>query len=349
MSEHGGNIYQYNNILDFSANINPLGICDSIKKAVCQSVDDIINYPDPDCSELRKHIGEYENINFENIICGNGAADIIFSVVLAYKPKRAVIIAPTFLEYGNALKSVDCEIRYFDISSSKFILNEKFIDYLTEDIDVVFLCNPNNPTGQVTEKKIIFEILKSCVKKNILLILDECFNDFIEDYDSYSMKNCICEFKNLFILKAFTKMFAIPGLRLGYGICSNKELMLKIKKNTQPWNVSIPAQRAGIAATKEKKFVETTRKYLARERTFICSEFDNIGIEYLIPRANYIFFKSQYDLFNMLIERNILIRDCQNYNFLQKGFYRIAVKKREENEILISELKKIYNIQHSHM
>lgn len=339
---HGGDIYTYEGLLDFSANINPFGTPANVLQAAVKSLELVKQYPDPYCRELKAAIEKEERINKNFIICGNGAADLIFQIVMAKKPKKAVLVTPSFTEYQQALESVNTDISYYNLrEENKYQIDEEILDYLKADIDIMFLCNPNNPIGNTISIEILEKILKRCREKEIILVIDECFNDFLESPHIYSMKHKIEEYKNLFIIKAFTKMYAMAGLRLGYGFCSNGELLEKIERVRQPWSVSIPAQVAGIEALKDKEFPEKTRNYIKKERAYLCDSMERMEITYWKPEANYIFFQARADLKDLLLQKGILIRDCSNYFGLKEGYFRIAVKNRDENERIIHELSKI--------
>lgn len=339
---HGGDIYTHKGVVDFSANINPLGTAPSVLKAAQESMMEIGNYPDVACRTLRKALSERELVDKAHIICGNGAADLIFNLVLAVKPKKALLVIPSFAEYEQAISLAEADISFYKLKEETgFCLEEDYLDYLTPDVDMAFLCNPNNPTGNTIAPKLLEKIIDKCEENHILLVLDECFNDFLDEPEVYSMKHKIESHKQLFILKAFTKMYAMAGLRLGYGLCSNEILLEKISRLRQPWSVSIPAQAAGVAALKEESLPEETRKYVKRQRERLCEAFKQLDIFYYKPEANYIFFKEEPNLKQNLLEYNILIRDCSNYRGLEAGYYRIAVKTQEDNDKLIQALEEI--------
>ncbi len=340
MHIHGGDVYTYKNLVDYSANINPLGIPESIVKAVTEGAKLSAQYPDVQCRELRQALSDFENMPVEQIICGNGAADLIFSLVLALKPKKALLLAPTFHEYEQALRAVGCDIEYYILSEEKgFVLDKDYIDQLNTTIDMIFICNPNNPTGLVVEPGFIEEILAICEKNNIFLVLDECFNDFLEQPDYYTLKYKIAEFPNLFILKAFTKLYAMAGLRLGYSFSANQELLDKMREVTQPWSVSTPAQYAGIAALKELDYVARAKDIIKAERRFLSENLKTLGFTVYPGTANYLFFKGPLNLSEEIKKQGYMIRDCSNYYSLTKGFYRIAVRLHDDNLGLIKALK----------
>ncbi len=337
---HGGDVYKYRNCLDFSANLNPLGTPESVKQAIRDSLEHIAEYPQVGCRTLRERIAEYEGVKAEEVICGNGAAEVIFTLCRAVNPKRALIPAPTFAEYGQALASTGCELEYYMLTENEgFVLGEAYLNILHRGLDMAFLCNPNNPTGILIPHRLLKRILEKCRKLGILLVVDECFLDFVREPGEYSLKRSLSGFNNLFILKAFTKRYAMAGVRLGYGLSSNRLLLDKMEQNVQPWNVSTMAQAAGIQALKETEYVEKGRQLVFLESQWLKEEMERIGYRVFPSEANYIFFKGPEELFDFCLRKRIVIRDCSNYPGLKKGYYRIAVRNHEENVRLIDVLK----------
>lgn len=337
---HGGDIYSHRDCLDFSANCNPMGTPQGVKKAVMDSLDHIKDYPQVGYRPLREKIAEYEDVLPEHIICGNGAAELVFSLCQALKPKKALIPVPTFAEYEQALSSVGCQVEHVLLKKEDgFVIRESFIDWLHKDLDMVFLCNPNNPTGLLTDREFLFRVLRVCRELGILLVVDECFLDFVEQGEKYTLKAQLSRYHNLFILKAFTKRYAMAGVRLGYGITENLELLQKMQDVTQPWNISVMAQAAGIAALKETEYVEKGRDLIFRENPWISQQLENLGLEVYPSMANYIFFHGPVGLYEAALKEKVIIRNCGNYPGLKEGYYRVAVRTHEENQILINSLK----------
>ena len=312
---HGGDVYKYDHCLDFSANCNPLGTPQSVKQAIIDSVEDLSDYPRVGCGPLKEAIADYEYTKKEYLICGNGAADLIFSLSRALNPKKALLPAPTFAEYEQAL--------------------------VREKPDIIFLCNPNNPTGITIPQDLLEEILETCAMQGIFMVVDECFLDFVKDPEKYTLKGKLEKYPGLFILKAFTKRYAIPGVRLGYGFCSDREVLDRMEAVTQPWNVSTMAQQAGMAALKESEYVEAGRQIIFRESAWMKEKMRQVGLTVYPSEANYIFFYGPEDLFERCVAKGILIRDCSNYLGLKKGYYRVAVKLHEQNEKLIEVLEEV--------
>lgn len=338
---HGGDIYskRKNNtelILDFSANINPLGLPDSVKSAIIDNIDNYSNYPDPLCRELRQALASYENTKDSNIICGNGAADIIFKIALGLKPKKALIIAPTFAEYEQAINLVGGEINYYDLSEEKnFCIEKDILNYITLDLDIMFICNPNNPTGIPLRKSEMIDILDKCKENNVIIVVDECFIDFLIDEEEYSISSLAQNYDNLIILKAFTKIYAMAGIRLGYMICSNLDINNKINNVGQPWSVSTVAIECGVAALSEVDYVNKTKEYIENNRNYLIKELNKLGYKVFESKANFIFFKTEEtNLKDKLEKYGILIRSCSNYRNLSEKYFRIAVKSESNNKYL---------------
>ena len=244
---------------------------------------------------------------------------------------------------GTAQKvtGYDVDINNPLYTEDDFEVNENILLNLTSDLDVVFLCSPNNPTGKKIPKNLLMQILEKCVKFRIRLILDECFYEFLENPKESTMQAEVKNYSQLIILRAFTKMHAIPGLRLGYILCSDNSLLERIQRVRQPWSVSTVAQAAGLAAIEDEERVEKTRQYITKERKRMELELESIGISYIQSDANYIliYYEGKESLYEKLLEKNILIRDCQNYIGLKKGYYRIAIKRKEENDRLLTALR----------
>lgn len=352
MKKHGGNVYEKaktlgvskEEILDFSANISPLGIPKGVKQAMRASIDELIHYPDPDCVELKEEIAKVETVRNEFIECGNGGADLLFRLALALKPRRVLLPAPTFVEYEEAMRAVDSEIFYTTLDEEFKLCPDWVKRKIREGIELFILCNPNNPTGLLTERKTVLEILEEAKKVGSYVLVDECFLELYERERDYSLKLYLEQYENLLILKSFTKLYAIPGVRLGYILSSNKKVLEKIKNCGQAWGVSHIAQKAGVAALKEKEYKKEVIELIARENLFLKQSLRELGIDVLDGAVNYLFFHTkQKDLDSRLEREAILIRDCSNYQNLEKGYFRVAVNDHKQNIKLIEALKKIKN------
>lgn len=342
IQQHGGNIGQLKDILDFSANINPLGTPDSVKKAILGSIADIEKYPDPYCRELRGKLSKHESISADNIVCGNGADDLIFRIVHALRPKKTMVCAPTFSEYSRALTEADCEIcEHILTEDSGFDLDRDILPKLDSSLDMCFICNPNNPTGRLIAPEILESVAAKCSDSGIVLVCDECFIDFVSSGGRYSLQSFMND--SCIILKAFTKLFAMPDIRLGYAVCGSSALAERIQQSGQFWSVSNLAQRAGTAALDEAEYVLKTREYMAYERRFLSAELSSLGVKVFDGAANFLLFKSRKGLAEELLAEGILIRDCSNFRGLSEGFYRVAVRTHEENIRLLNAMRRCLN------
>lgn len=342
MQKHGGDIYQKHYRMDFSVNLNPLGTPESVTEAACEGVRHSAWYPDVECRKLRKKLSRAEGIPGEQIVFGNGAADLIFALTLAVRPRKVLLPAPTFAEYEQAARMAGGQAVYHKLSETDgFLLDERILDSMLPDVDMLFLCNPNNPTGLPLKKELVFRILEQCAAGNVFLVVDECFNEFLDIPEDYSVKEYLERFPNLFILKAFTKIYAMAGLRLGYGFSSDRELIARMGELRQPWSVSVPAQYAGIAALDETDYVRRCRAMLAKEREYLKRSLKNMGFTVYDSQANYIFFRAFPGLCRAMEEKGILIRDCGNYANLSEGYFRIAVKTNKENKELVQTMEEV--------
>lgn len=341
---HGGDIYRNKIQYDFSVNINPLGMPAEAYNAVLEACEGLDRYPDFLGATLRDKIAQAKGIKNETILLGNGAAELIYLLCayLSVKTKRglrAYMPAPTFSEYEAAIKAYGGTVDYFRLQAAdSFDISEAFIDGITEAYDIVFVCNPNNPTGRLADKSLLQRIADKCKRCNVILMIDEAFMPFVEKENSYSMlcRDELEAYPNMLVFRAFTKIYAMPGLRLGYAVCSDEQIIQGMKKMTQPWNTSIPAQMAGIYAIDSKEYIERTRKLIASERLFLESKLRNGLAENIIESAaNFILLRAEKDLYDKMLKHGIMIRKCNTFEGLADDYFRIAVRTHEENELLI--------------
>lgn len=355
MDLHGGNIYKFQregkkDILDYSSNINPLGVPKILIDGISQNFSLLERYPDINYIDLRKSIGKYNRTDFENILVGNGATEILFLYMKALNPKKTLIVSPTFAEYERALKNTDSEISYFPLKKIEKE-NKKYFDLDIEDLkekslgfDLVVICNPNNPTGSFVELSQIKELNEFLEKNKIKLFIDECFIEFIANWQNKTSN--ILRSENIFILRALTKYFALPGIRLGYGICYNKDIIDRINSIREPWTVNAFADLAGKIILDDREYIEKTDRWIDEERRYFISELKKIGtIEVFETNTNFILLRlknttSEKFLEKMLAE-GILVRNASNFKFLDNTYVRIAIKDRNKNSFLLKVLKKI--------
>lgn len=339
---HGGDIYRYPDMIDFSSNCNPFGPPQRVQDAICRAAGQIGHYPDVQCSLLRDALSAKLHVPGAWIFFGNGAAEVIFAAVTALKPQKALLPAPTFAEYTQALETVGCEIQYEQTAEADgFALPMDFAEQITEDIDMVFLCNPNNPTGNLLSREETERVIRRAGALDCTVVLDECFLDFVENPDEFSMLGELAAYPHVILLKAFTKLYAMAGARLGYGISSNPAIIEKLERSVQPWNVSSLAQAAGLAALAEDAYVRESLTTLRAERAYLLQALEKLGCRTYASQANYIFFRGETTLGEKLRAAGFLVRDCSNYAGLGKGYYRVAVRLHEDNVKLVQALAHI--------
>lgn len=347
---HGGNIYKKakelgireEDILDFSANISPLGLPDYIRQAMVEAIDGTINYPDPDCSRLKEAISRQDSVPETKIACGNGGADLLYRLAFGLQPKKAVLPAPAFVEYEEALSAAGAQIEYYRMADD-FIIREDILGKITEDTDFIVICNPNNPTGILTERELILRILEKAKETKTFVMVDECFLEICQNEKEYTVKPFIEEYENLIILKSFTKLYAIPGVRLGYILAGSEEVIDKVNRAGQAWSVSHIAQCAGVAALSDNNYKERVIATVAEELSYMKKELFRLPVILYDGAANYLFFQTPgiSDLDKRLESHGIMIRNCSNYANLGTDYWRVAVKSHEENEKLMKALRMI--------
>lgn len=334
---HGGDIYAGGIALDFSANINPFGTPEGVKAAICSALNNLSYYPDPYCRELVSAIAEYENVPRSFILCGNGAAELIYSFARAQRPQRVVELAPTFAEYTIPIENAEIK-RFYLREDNGFCLTDDFLSFIEKtEPNAVFLCNPNNPTGLCAPREFIEKAAEICVDVGAKLFVDECFMDLADRNES--MTNRLSDNPHLIILKAFTKSCGMAGIRLGYCLCADEAMLHAMSRTVQPWNISTLAQKAGAAALAECDFLEKTRLFIQDERPRLSGELKRIGLTVFDSNANFLLIKGKMGLDERLMENGIKIRNCGNFHGLTNEYYRLAVKLPNENDRLIEAIK----------
>lgn len=338
---HGGDIYAGDIRLDFSANTNPFGTPEGVQAAVSACLPDLHRYPDPYCRRLVSAIAAREGVPEEYVLCGAGAAELIYSYCASAKPSTALELAPTFSEYSLALENAGCRVyRHLLREEDGFSVTERLITNIQAlSPDVIFLCDPNNPTGRLMDPALKRRILEAAADVGARVFMDECFMDLTEN--GVSIVPQLPRMPFAAVLKAFTKSFGMAGVRLGYLLCSDPALLRGMSRAVQPWNVSSAAQTAGVAALGETGFIEKTRALIGAERPRMEKALRALGAEVFPSDANFLLFRSSPLLGPALRRRGILIRDCSNYHGLGPGFFRTAVRLPGENDALIEAIRGI--------
>lgn len=338
---HGGDRYSRPIRLDFSVNTNPYGPLPEVVEAALGSRGELDHYPDPYCRELVRAIAHKEQLPEEYILCGNGAAELIDLYVRALRPRTALEAAPTFSEYRRSLTAAGCEVREVVLTrESGFVWEESVLDRLDkEQPDLLVICNPNNPSGRLISPSLLDRILARCDERGIAVLIDECFIDLADRRESRTSD--LPRYSGLMILNAFTKSHSLAGLRLGYCMTADSHLLARMSRLSQPWNVSVPAQRAGTVAAGRSDFLIESRAKIYEQRAALAASLEDLGLEVLPSEANFLLLRGPMGLDAELEREGILIRNCANYHGLSDGWYRIAVRPEEENKVLLNTLSAI--------
>lgn len=340
---HGGDCYRNNVKIDFSININPLGVSAEVKNALIRSVDAVSRYPDPDSADLKEMLAEKLGIEEKNLVFGNGASELMMAAMHAIKPKRVLLAVPSFIGYGYVLEAVAAEAVYHYLKKEDdFRLTETFLDKIRDDTDLIMLTNPNNPTGRYIDGELLERILYKAERADAAVLIDECFME-LSDEPSRSLIKSSKLTGRVMILRAFTKSFAIPGVRLGYMVSGDKALTESIQKQLPEWNVSVQAGYAGEAALRSTDSLEKAGILIRKERAYLKRSLEDIGFEVCGSETCFLLIRyyGENDLYAELLKEGILIRKCDDYRGLDGSWYRIAVRKHEDNAILIDTIGKI--------
>ena len=351
--EHGGNVFAVArslgvtpaSIVDFSASINPLGMAPGVRDALAGCVDRLLHYPDKSAADLKESLAAYHGVGTDEIAVANGSTELIHLLPRMVGGKRGLIVAPAFAEYALALKRSGWQFDYLTLKSGDgFALSLQGLqERLAEGYDLLFICNPGNPTGALIAKSDIEGVIRVCDESGTFLVLDEAFIDFCE---GESAKELIRKCRRGVLLRSMTKFFAMPGLRLGYAIGA-PQTVDAITSMQDPWSVNTAAQAAGIASLSDADYCRRTRNYVGEERERLAAGLAGIPRINVFPsRANYILAEircglSAAKLRSRLLEQGILIRDCGNFQGLDDRFFRVAVRPRAENELLVQQLRSI--------
>jgi threonine-phosphate decarboxylase len=355
--EHGENIYrlaeelnvQERAIIDFSTINNPLCVSKKIKAEIRKNLKYLHNYPDPDAKRLRKRLAHYHGIDMETILCGNGSTELIYLIARTLKPQRVLFPAPTFSEYERAVTIVGSKDQRTQI---EHVILKKELGFRIDpdeliavlqrgveskpSFDMVFLCNPNNPTGMFLKKDAVHKIADAAKEMQCYLVVDEANIDFCSD--GSIIKN-VERNPNLIVLRSLSGFYALAGLRIGYGIFPH-HIVPRLKEQREPWTVNSLSQRAAVVALKDKVFRKESLKIISQEKKFLEKSFQKIGIEFFKSDAHFYLVKmdNAHEICRQLRNKGILVRNCDNVRGLDSTYIRIAVKSHKENTILIKEL-----------
>ncbi|WP_410015146.1 threonine-phosphate decarboxylase CobD [Sodalis sp. C49] len=352
-NQHGGNVLDMAlasgvdeaSIVDFSANINPLGMPPSLRRALAETWALAERYPDPLYRRLHARLAAHHGCPASWILAGNGATELIYDLAFLLRGKTVLLLSPGFAEYRLALEGMDCRIREYRLAEhDDFRPDPRLLAALGPGIDCLFLCTPNNPTGQLIEPDLMQAITLRCRELAITLVVDEAFMDFIPG--GVSMIDSLSGLPAVFVLRSLTKFYAIPGLRLGYMVSSDGQAVARLRERRPPWTINAFAALAGEVVLDDADYQRDSRQWLQEQQAYLFTGLNALpALKVWRPAANFIFFRCLrpgLDLQGLLLRQGLLIRSCANYAGLSGEYYRVAIKDKADNRRLLDALRKVF-------
>lgn len=334
-------------IISFSANVNPLGISYRLREELPSHIDAITRYPDREYTSLRKCLAEYTHTDYQKILVGNGSTEFISLVMQILHPSKALIVGPTYSEYEHEISLANGRSQYFRLQEeNNFVLDTDALKQaLTPDMDLLVLCNPNNPTSSQIDRASMRNILDTCKEMNVFVMVDETYVEFSPNVSEITSIPLADHYTNIIILRGISKFFAAPGLRLGYAVCGNKKFLREVDRRKNPWSINSLAAIAGEIMFRDEQYIRDTYQLIADEREHICRILDDCdALTYYPPAANFVLLKIEkegvtaQDLFDAAIRKGFMIRDCSTFPFLDERYIRFCFMKPEDNDRLLSVL-----------
>lgn len=331
-------------ITSFSANVNPLGISPALRRTLSEKIDAITSYPDRDYVSLRRCIADYVGTDLEHIIVGNGSTELISLFIQIEHPKKAVVIGPSYSEYEREISLGGGTTLYYPLREEDgFFLNTAdFISHLKDDIDLLVLCNPNNPTSTCITKKSMRLILDACMQHGIYVMVDETYVEFADNMEQITSVPLTNYYNNLVILRGTSKFFAAPGLRLGYAVTGNHDLIKMINARKNPWTINSLAAIAGEIMFQDESYIQETKTLISSERRRMYERFSaRDDFKVYEPSGNFMLVKilrpqlTSQDLFDRTIRRGMMIRDCSTFPFLDDKYIRFCFMEPRMNDRLV--------------
>lgn len=337
-------------IISFGANVNPLGLSLAVKEKLAANLDIISTYPDRNYKSLKNAISDYSGISSEYIVVGNGSTELISLLISQRKPKRALLLGPTYSEYARELSLVGGDMSYYHLKEEhNFKLDiEDFLASITDDTELVIICNPNNPTSSALTCKELEEIIYECEKRNIFVMIDETYVEFAPSMASITAVPLVARYDNFMVIRGVSKFFAAPGLRFGYGITSNKLFLSSLLEHQNPWSLNSIGAYAGELMLNDKEYIQRTRDLICTERDRMIHALSRMsGAKVYDAQANFILVKilkegvTSFDVFEACILEKMMIRDCSSFESLNGEYVRFCIMNPEDNTRLIECLRKI--------
>lgn len=330
-------------IVSFSANVNPLGVSPMLRSTLSNHIDAITTYPDREYTALRKCIADYVDTDYENIIMGNGSTELISLFIQIEHPKKALILGPTYSEYEREISLGNGTCLYYPLKEEQdFSLDvAHFTSHLNESIDLLVICNPNNPTSTAITRKDMRRILDICKQNDIFVMVDETYVEFADNYEDINSIPLTAFYNNIVILRGTSKFFAAPGLRLGYAITGNRDLIKAINTRKNPWTINSLAVIAGEIMFKDTDYIQATKQLISTERARMYNIFSNDSrFKVYKPSGNFMLVRLLDDaltseaLFDRAIREKMMLRDCSTFPFLDNKYIRFCFMSPEMNDKL---------------
>lgn len=337
-------------IVKFGANVNPLGLSDSVKSALSEHLDVITSYPDRDYKDLRKVIAGYCNVNMDYVVTGNGSTELISLLISQRSAKHALVIGPTYSEYERELSLTGGRISTYHLPEScDFRLDlDDLKRSLQEDVDFLILCNPNNPTSSALKHEELDRLLTECKRRDIFVMIDETYVEFAPSVEEITAMPLIPFFDNLMIIRGVSKFFAAPGLRLGYGVTSNQEFLSALKRHQNPWSLNSIGALAGELMLQDQDYINKTRHLILSERNRCIETLKKLPYAKVYPAyGNFILIKilkkglTSFDVFETAIKQGMMIRDCSSFEGLPGEYIRFCIMNPEDNTRLLACLSQL--------
>lgn len=337
-------------ITSFSANVNPLGISPLLRETLAKHVDAITNYPDRDYTQLRKSICAYTGANFENIIVGNGSTELISLFIQTTHPKKALILGPTYSEYEREISLEGGHTLYYPLKEeNNFQMDvEDFCRQLNDSLDLLVLCNPNNPTSTAVARKDMRKILDCALQHGISVMVDETYEEFTPEGIKISSIPLTNNYNNLIVLRGISKFFAAPGLRLGYAVTGNPDLLKYINTKKNPWTINSLAEIAGCIMFSDKDYIDKTKALITGERQRMYETLSSWKTVKVYPSCtNFLLVRILREdvtsdmVFDHCIRKGLMIRDCSTFPFLDSSYIRFCVMSPEKNDELLEAFREV--------
>lgn len=332
-------------LISFSANVNPLGISPLLREALIQKIDMITAYPDREYTSLRRSIAAYCGTTAEHVLVGSGATELISLFIQLTRPKKALVLGPTYSEYEREIALGGGQTIYYPLSEKRRFRLEinDFLSQLDETLALLVICNPNNPTSSSVERADMTRILDACLARSIYVMIDETYIEFAEDMDRLSSVPLTDAYPNLIVLRGTSKFFAAPGLRLGYAIAGSLRLIEEINARKNPWTIHSLAAAAGETMFQDTDYIRKTKTLIASERTRIYSLLkDHPAFDAYEPDANFLLLRirgkelTAKELFTRALRQGMMIRDCSDFPFLNDSYLRFCFMLPEQNDRLLA-------------